>query len=175
MARRRKSSLRMVLSPDERHTLARWQRSTTLAAGLARRGKMRLLLAAGSSQSAVAQVVGVPRPVGRQGATRVLAQRLEGRAEAPDRGAQGRLPPRGGDPRGAPRLRPPGAAGASPLAGGGPRSGRARSSLRGSWRASLPPPCAGCWPAITSSPGAIMSGATPRHPGTPPAMPPSWS
>jgi hypothetical protein len=40
MARGRKSSLRMVLSPDERQTLERWQRSTTIAAGLARRGKM---------------------------------------------------------------------------------------------------------------------------------------
>jgi hypothetical protein len=40
MARGRKSSLRIVRSPEERQTLERWQRSTTIAAGLARRGKI---------------------------------------------------------------------------------------------------------------------------------------
>jgi hypothetical protein len=35
MARGRKSSLRMVLSPEERDTFEHWQRSTTIAAGLA--------------------------------------------------------------------------------------------------------------------------------------------
>ena len=44
MARGRKSSLRIVLSPEERATLDRWQRSTTIAAGLARRGNILLLL-----------------------------------------------------------------------------------------------------------------------------------
>jgi hypothetical protein len=38
MARGRKSSLRIVLSSEERQTLERGQRSTTLAAGLVRRG-----------------------------------------------------------------------------------------------------------------------------------------
>jgi transposase len=44
MARGRKSSLHIVLSPAEQETLERWQRSTTIAAGLARRGKLILLL-----------------------------------------------------------------------------------------------------------------------------------
>ena len=39
MARGRKSSLRIVLSPEEHQTLERWQRSTTITAGRARRGK----------------------------------------------------------------------------------------------------------------------------------------
>jgi hypothetical protein len=43
MARGRQSPVRMLLSPDERHTLARWQRSTTIVAGLARRGTILLL------------------------------------------------------------------------------------------------------------------------------------
>jgi hypothetical protein len=55
MARGRKSSLRIVLAPEERQTLERWQRPTTLAAGLARRGKIILLPVAGYSQSGVAQ------------------------------------------------------------------------------------------------------------------------
>lgn len=40
MARGRKSSLRIVLSSEEQATLERWQRSTTVAAGLVRRGKI---------------------------------------------------------------------------------------------------------------------------------------
>ena len=95
MARGRKSSLRIVLSPEERQTLDRWQRSTTLAAGLARRGKIILLLAAGQSQSHVAQAVGVQRTVVRKWARRFLAQRLDGLADAPGRG---RLPSRMGPP-----------------------------------------------------------------------------
>jgi hypothetical protein len=108
MARGRKPSWRLVLSLAERQTLERWPRSTTLAAGLARRGKMLLLLAAGHSQSEVAQAVGVPRPVVRKWAKRFLAQRLEGLADAPGRGAKGGFPPRGRDPRGVSGLRAPG-------------------------------------------------------------------
>ena len=108
MARGRKSSWRVVMSPDERQTLERWQRSPTLAAGLARRGQMLLLLAAGYAPSAVAQVVGVQRTVVRQWAQRFLAQRLDGLADAPGRGAKGRVPPRGGAPGGASGLRAPG-------------------------------------------------------------------
>jgi hypothetical protein len=105
MARGRKSSLRMVLAPEARQTPERWQRSTIIAAGLARRGKIILLLADGSSQSAVAQAVGVQRPVVRQWAKRFLAQRVDGLTDAPGRGAKGVFPPGGGDPRGAPGLR----------------------------------------------------------------------
>ena len=105
MARGRKSSLRMVLAPEERQTLERWQRSTIIAAGLARRGMIILLLVDGSCQSAVAQAVGVQRPVVRQWAKRFLAPRVDGLTDAPGRGAKGVFPPGGGDPRGAPGLR----------------------------------------------------------------------
>ena len=105
MARGRKSSLRIVLAPEERQTLERWQRSTTIAAGLARRGKIILLLAAGSSQSAVAQAVGVQRPVVRHWAKRFLAQRVDGLADAPGRGAKGGFSPGGRHPCRAPGLR----------------------------------------------------------------------
>ena len=111
MARGRKSSLRIVLSAEEHQTLERWQRSTTLAAGLVRRGKIILLLAAGHSHSYVAQTVGVQRTVVRKWARRFLAQRLDGLADAPGRGAKGGFSPRGGDPRGAPRLCTPGPTG----------------------------------------------------------------
>jgi Winged helix-turn helix len=107
MARGRKSSLHIVLAAEEHHTLDRWQRSTTLAAGLVRRGKIILLLAAGHSHSHAAQAVGVQRTVVRKWARRFLAQRLEGLADAPGRGAKGGFPPGGRPPRRAPGLRAP--------------------------------------------------------------------
>src|SRR2546430_16821100 len=100
MARGRKSSLRIVLSPEERQTLDRWQRSTTIAPGLVRRGKIILLLAAGHSQFHVAQAVGVQRTVVCNWARRLLGPRLDGRADAPGRGAKGGVSP--------PRCEPPG-------------------------------------------------------------------
>ena len=83
----------MLLSSEARGTLEHWQRSTTIAAGLARRGKMILRLAAGHSQSAVAGSVGVHRTVVRKWAKRCLAQRLDGLSDAPGRGAKGGVPP----------------------------------------------------------------------------------
>ena len=107
MARGRKSSLRIVLSPEERTTLERWQRSTTVAAGLVRRGKIILLLDAGYSHSDVGRSVGVQRTVVRKWARRFLAQHLDGLTDAPGRGAKGGFPPGGRHPRGAPGLRTP--------------------------------------------------------------------
>ena len=111
MARGRRSSWPMVLTLEAHQTLEGWPRATTMAAGLARRGKIILLRAAGSSQSAVAQAVGVQRTVVRHWAKRFLAQRLEGLSDAPGRGAKGGFSPSGGDPRRAPGLRTAGSAG----------------------------------------------------------------
>jgi transposase len=83
----------MVLSSEEQATLERWQRSTTVAAGLVRRGKIIRLLAAGHSHSDVGRSVGVQRTVVRTWATRFLAQRLDGLSDAPGRGAKGGFPP----------------------------------------------------------------------------------
>jgi len=47
MARGRKTALTMQLTADERQTLMAWQRSTTIRAGRARRGRIILLLADG--------------------------------------------------------------------------------------------------------------------------------
>lgn len=115
MARGRKSSLRIALSPEEHQTLDRWQRSTTIAAGLARRGKIILLLVAGYSQSDVAQAVGVQRAVVRKWAKRFLAERLDGLADAPGRGAKGDFPPGGRDPPRAAGLRASGFPGPQPV------------------------------------------------------------
>ena len=123
MARGRKSPLVIELFPEERETLQRWQRSTTMAAGLVRRGRIILLLADRYSQSQVAQLVGVQRAVVRQWARRFLAQRLAGLGDAPGRGAKGVFSPRGGNPVGAPGLRTPRYPGPQSLPMGLPRTG----------------------------------------------------
>jgi hypothetical protein len=73
----RKSSVRLVLSDEERQILDRWQRSTSMAAGLVRRGRIILLLADGHSHTQVARLVLVQRAVVRTWARRFLAQRTE--------------------------------------------------------------------------------------------------
>jgi hypothetical protein len=66
----------MVLLSEEQATWERWPRSTTVAAGLVRRGNIIRLLAAGHSHAAVGRAVGVQRTVVRTWAQRLLAQRL---------------------------------------------------------------------------------------------------
>ena len=61
MARGRKTSLTIRLTPAERQTLLAWQRATTIAAGRARRGRIILLVADGMSISEVAATVGISR------------------------------------------------------------------------------------------------------------------
>ena len=61
MARGRKTSLTICLTPAERQTLLAWQRSTTISAGVARRGRMILLLADGLTLTDIAATVGVSR------------------------------------------------------------------------------------------------------------------
>jgi hypothetical protein len=166
MARGRKSSWRMALSAAEHQTLVRWPRSTTMAAGLARRGPLIWLLVAGSSQADVAQAGGVQRAVVRPWATRFLAPRLDGLADAPGRGAQGACPPGGRDPPRAAGLRALGGAGPPPVPGGwhgtGPPAprGRERGGARRRHRAAdagLPSP-----PALAPSALALSHATTGR-------------
>jgi Winged helix-turn helix len=146
MARGRKSSLRMVLSAEEHHTLERWPRSTTLAAGWVRRGKIILLLAAGYSHAHVALAVGVQHTVVRKWARRFLAQRLDGLADAPGRGAKGGFSPGGRHPRGALGLRTPRAVRPEPVPRGWCRTGAAahRGRARGGHLGRDHPPELGC-------------------------------
>lgn len=66
----------------------------------------------------------------RKWAKRVLAQRLEGLADAPGRGAKGGFSPRGRDPRRVLSLRAPGSAGPRPLPVGLHRPGAATLAER---------------------------------------------
>jgi DNA-binding NarL/FixJ family response regulator len=61
MARGRKTSLTIRLTPAERQTLLAWQRATAIPAGLARRGRIVLLLADGMTITAIAATVGISR------------------------------------------------------------------------------------------------------------------
>jgi transposase-like protein len=96
MARGRKTSLTIRLTPAERQTLLAWQRATTIAAGRARRGRIILLVADGMSISDVAATVGISRRFVYKWVQRFLKQGIEGLTDKPGRGswrmAPGALP-----------------------------------------------------------------------------------
>ena len=91
MARGRKTALRICLTADEYQTLRAWQRSTTMPAGQARRGRIILQLAEGVPISHIATRVGISRRFVYKWAERFLAQGVEGLADKPGRGT-GRVP-----------------------------------------------------------------------------------
>jgi hypothetical protein len=86
MARGRKTSLTIHLTPPERRTLLAWQRATTIPAGLARRGRIILLLADGRTITDIATIVGISRRFVYKWVQRFLEQGLAGLADQPSRG-----------------------------------------------------------------------------------------
>ena len=88
MARGRKTSLTIRLTPAERQTLLAWQRATAIPAGLARRGRIILLLADGVPITAIAATVGISRRFVYKWAQRFLEKGLEGLADKPGRGSR---------------------------------------------------------------------------------------
>lgn len=94
--RGRKSSLKMVLSDAERTALEHVTRSTSVAAGLARRARIVLLVAEGVSLVETARRVGVMETVVRLWCRRFLERRLEGLADLPRSGRPPVFSPRGG-------------------------------------------------------------------------------
>ncbi len=94
MPRGRKTSLAIRLTPAERQTLLTWQRSTLIPAGLARRGRILLLLADGVTITDIAATVGISRRHTYKWIQRFVQDGLEGLAEKPGRGHRLRpLPP----------------------------------------------------------------------------------
>jgi Helix-turn-helix domain len=94
MARGRKTSLTIRLTPAQRQTLLAWQRSTTVPAGLARRGRLVLLLADGMTITDAAATVGLSRRHSYKWIQRFVQEGLEGLADKPGRGHRlGLLPP----------------------------------------------------------------------------------
>ena len=88
MARGRKTSLTVPLTPAERRTLLAWQRATTISAGRARRGRIILLMADGMPISDVAITVGISRRFVYKWVQRFLAEGVEGLADKPGRGTR---------------------------------------------------------------------------------------
>ena len=91
MARGRTTSLTLHLTPAERRTLRAWQRASTLSAGLARRGRVILLVAEGVPITAIAARVGSSRRFVYKWVQRFLEQGVEGLADKPGRGGR-RIP-----------------------------------------------------------------------------------
>ena len=105
MARGRKSPLRIFLAPAERAQLEHWHRSTTIQAGLAKRGQIILLRADGLALTEIARRLGVGRRIVRKWLKRFLNQRLAGLSDKPGRGRQPVFSPRGGGVSGQDGLR----------------------------------------------------------------------
>jgi transposase len=81
LPRGRKTALTITLTPDEREMLTRWQRSTTIRAGDAKRSRILLLLADGLSVVQVATMVGITRRFVYKWARRFLQHGIEGLAD----------------------------------------------------------------------------------------------
>ena len=96
MAYGRKSPYIVSLSPAERAELERWQRATTIPAGLAKRGKIILLRTEGHSLSEIARRLEVGRRIARKWITRFLAQRIAGLSDQSGRGRKPVFFPGGG-------------------------------------------------------------------------------
>ena len=86
MARGRKTSLTINLTAEQRRTLMSWQRSTTIPAGRARRGRIILQLANGMPISHIATTVGISRRFVYKWAKRFQQHGVEGLVDKPGRG-----------------------------------------------------------------------------------------
>jgi Winged helix-turn helix len=86
MPRGRKTSLLIRLTPAERLTLLRWQRATTLPAGLARRARLLLLVADGMTITEAATTVGLSRRHSYKWIQRFVQEGLEGLTDKSGRG-----------------------------------------------------------------------------------------
>ena len=83
MPRGRTTTLMVRLTPAERQTLRAWQRSTRIPAGLARRGRILLLLADGRTITEVAAAVGLSRRHTYKWIERFVQEGLAGLTDRP--------------------------------------------------------------------------------------------
>ena len=94
MARRRKTSLTIRLTPAERQTLLAWQRATAIRAGRSRRARIILLLADGVPITDIAVTVGIGRRHAYKWIQRFMQEGLAGLEDKPGRGRRrGPWPP----------------------------------------------------------------------------------
>ena len=81
-----RSTAVVELDEDDRATLLRWSRSSSVMAGLAMRARIVLAVADGEGPSAISARLGVSRPTVTQWRDRFLASGLEGLNDAPRSG-----------------------------------------------------------------------------------------
>jgi hypothetical protein len=93
--RGRKSSLTIILTPEERAEIERWQRAMTGPAGLARRGRVLLLLEQGETLKEAARLGGMNVRHVRKWAERFRAHGLAGLDDKPRPGRKPVFSPRG--------------------------------------------------------------------------------
>ena len=93
--RGRKSSLTITLTLEERAEIQRWQRATTGPAGLARRGRILLLLEQGETLKEAARLCGMNVRNVRKWAERFRAEGLAGLHDKPRPGRNPVFSPRG--------------------------------------------------------------------------------
>jgi biotin operon repressor len=86
MARGRHTTIMIRLTTKERQTLLAWQRSTSIPAGRARRGRVILLMADRVPISHIADTVGISRRFVYKWVQRFLQEGVEGLADKPGRG-----------------------------------------------------------------------------------------
>ena len=92
MTRGRHTSITIRLTTKERQTLLAWQRSTSIPAGRARRGRVILLMADRVPISHIADTVGISRRFVYKWVQRFLEQGMAGLANKRERGHR-RVPP----------------------------------------------------------------------------------
>ena len=91
MVRGRKTNLVVYLTTEERAILESWQRSTAIRAGLARRGRIILLMADEASISHVSRTVGIRRRFIYKWVGRFQDQGVTGLTDKPGRGRANHL------------------------------------------------------------------------------------
>jgi biotin operon repressor len=86
MARGRHTTIMIRLTTKERQTLLAWQRSTSIPAGRARRGRVILLMADRVPISHIADTVGISRRFVYKWVQRFLQEGVAGLVDKPGRG-----------------------------------------------------------------------------------------
>jgi hypothetical protein len=103
--RGRKKTFSLVLTDEQRLELQRWQRCSTLPAGMVRRARLILLLDQDQSVTAAAQAAGLAPKNARKWIGRFLSRGLDGLHDLPRPGRQPVFSPRGRVAAGQDRLR----------------------------------------------------------------------
>jgi hypothetical protein len=91
----RKTSLVVRLTAEQQAELEHWQRSSTLPAGLARRGRLILLMSQGSSLAHAARFAGLTVRHARKWVGRFLERGTDGLADRPRPGRKPVFSPHG--------------------------------------------------------------------------------